>query len=236
VPQMILVVDDDPLFLRYVRHALELRCFVVHALSCGTSILGVIRSIHPDLVLLDRMLPGTDGFIICEDIRSQFPDLPVILLSTRSSSRDMIDGIYLGADDYLAKPLSPEFLVAKIHAVLRRTNRWTIEDLHRFGPYTLDAGEKRIWLDGHVLTLTKTEYMILAALIEKRGKVLDQDHIMVRILGYSPENTNGRSNISFHIRSLREKLGGHRGTLATVRGIGYRLRSLSARRLADISD
>ena len=219
-----LAVDDDASFLNYLVHVCSQRCIEVLPIQMGSFVFDVIREKRPDLLLLDRFLPDSDGFEICEDVKLRYPELPVILFSNRSEIQDMVDGIYLGADDFLAKPFPPAYLIAKIHAVLRRyQTEVSTSDEIKYSCFRIDTGKRQVFLSGAPLTLTKTEYKILYELVKKRGRVLSKDQIVTKILGYGPERQEAQNSVSFHIGSLRGKLKEHRQLIKTIRGVGFRL-------------
>ena len=218
--QTVMIVDDDPIFMDFVRFVLKQRNFKVVALSEGKEVLPRLSLDLPDIVLLDRLLPDVNGFDICEDIKIRYPDLPVLMFSTKADSEDIVAGIYLGADDYLPKPFTAELLTAKIHSICRRYNLDSGSYLFSYAGFTVDNQKKLIFGPKGALKLTKTEYKLLRELIKAKGALLSREFVMEEVLGYSSYHPDYEKNISFHIRSLRKKVGSER--IVTVRGLGYR--------------
>lgn len=176
-----------------------------------------------DLIILDLNLPKKDGFSVCEDIR-ETSTVPIIILSARDHEDDKVRALELGADDYIAKPFSPRELIARIGAVLKRLRKQTVSDpdepLLSFETLTLDRGEYILKIAGNAVKVTKTEFSILAYLIEHRDHVVERETLMKEIIGY--DHYLYDRTIDTHMKNLRKKIG-EAANIETVRGIGYRI-------------
>ena len=230
----ILVVEDNletqALLLRYLRSA----GFDCSSASDGRSGLQVATQDRPDLVLLDVMLPELDGLSVCRRLRREV-GVPVILLTARAEERDRVEGLELGADDYVTKPFSPRELVARIRAVLRRTRQPNEPERVECGGLVLDGTTRRARAADQELSLTRTEFDLLWTLAGQPGRVFPRDELGAR-LGRDDRSTAGRA-VDTHIANLRRKLSAvldgeataeRTVELETVYGVGYRLRSRGA--------
>ncbi|MBV8949390.1 MAG: response regulator transcription factor [Actinobacteria bacterium] len=219
----ILVVDDEPVVRDVVVKYLARDGFATMEASTGDDARALIEEREPTLVVLDVMLPGTDGLELCRWIRSR-GDLPVILLTARVEETDRIVGLELGADDYVTKPFSPRELVARVRAVLRRPRdeqprQRTID----VGDLTIDAGTRRVARNGEEIALTAKEFELLWFLAANRGLVFSRETLMDRIWGYQSVVDTG--TVTVHVRRLREKIEADPSSpvhLQTVWGVGYR--------------
>lgn len=220
----VLLVEDDPRIRRVLHLALQDEGYAVLEAATGDEGLRVLTGCDPDVVLLDLMLPDTDGFAVCRRIRRE-SDVPVIMVSARTDSHDVVAGLEAGADDYVTKPLVAKELSARIRALLRRT-----EPLNG-SPRSIAAGDLEIHVDeGFVLrdekplALTRTEFRLLAELARADGKVCSREYLLERVWGYG---YFGDSRIvDVHIRRLRGKVErdpGNPRLVVTARGLGYRL-------------
>jgi DNA-binding response OmpR family regulator len=222
----VLVVDDDPKIQALVRAYLQREGLAVVTASDGTFALEEIRRSQPQLVVLDLMLPGLDGMSVLRQLRQE-SDVPVLILSARGSTPDRVYGITEGADDYLPKPFSPAELVARVKAILRRTNsdgRQDAEGVFQHNDLTIDLGRQQVLQDGHELNLTSAEFRLLSALVGARGRVLSRQQLQDALYRDAAAGALDRT-IDVHIGRLRAKLGDNPGRpryVATVRGGGYR--------------
>jgi DNA-binding response OmpR family regulator len=222
----VLVVDDDPKIQALVRAYLQREGLAVVTASDGTFALEEIRRSQPQLVVLDLMLPGLDGMSVLRQLRQE-SDVPVLILSARGSTPDRVYGITEGADDYLPKPFSPAELVARVKAILRRTNsdgRQDAERVLQHNDLTIDLGRQQVLQDGHELNLTSAEFRLLSALVAARGRVLSRQQLQDALYRDAAAGALDRT-IDVHIGRLRAKLGDDPGRpryVATVRGGGYR--------------
>ena len=219
----VLVVDDEPLVRDVVVRYLKHEGFKTLEAADGDSARELIEHADPHLVVLDVMLPGTDGLALCRWIRSR-SELPVIMLTARGDEADRIVGLELGADDYVTKPFSQRELAARVRTVLRRTGPppAPVEQL-RFGGLELDARARDVLLDRRPLRLTAKEFDLLFFLASNPRQVFSRDQLMARVWGYEAALDTG--TVTVHIRRLRSKIEPDPAEprhLETVWGVGYR--------------
>ncbi|SRR5581483_1456451 len=219
----VLVVDDDPAVLSGLRRALALEHYDVSVASDGEAALALLESNKPDLLVLDIMLPGIDGLMVCEHVR-QTGALPIIMLTAKDTVPDRIAGLDRGADDYLVKPFSVDELLARVRALLRRVQQQPDHDLLSYADVTLDTGAREAYRAGRLLKLTPLEYDLLSLLLRHPRHALSREQLCQQVWGYAFE---GESNfVDVAVKELRKKLeeaGGER-IIQTVRGFGYVLR------------
>jgi len=222
-----IVVDDNLSFLKFVTFSLAQQSFRVTPLSEGKRLLETLKENPADVVLLDRFLPDMDGFELCQLVKADHPSLPIIMFSTAGEAQDVIQGLTIGADDYLPKPFPPEMLVAKINAVCRRylQTKTEIPESYFLGPLEIRRATRTILLDGTPLQFTKSEYRIVEVLAQKPGVVLSRVDILQQAFGYPEDADYLANNLGFHMTAIRKKLGRHRDMIETVRGFGYRIRT-----------
>jgi two-component system, OmpR family, alkaline phosphatase synthesis response regulator PhoP len=233
----LLVVEDDPDIAELLRHYLERAGHEVVVLTQGTEALPRVRADRPDLVILDRMLPGLDGLEICRLLRAQraTADLPVMMLTARAEESDRIVGLELGANDYITKPFSAKEVVARVNALLRRSTRGAGRPAEAAAPpapsatRVLEYGDIRMDLDQHVVTsaghdvrLTAKEFLLLKYFLEHRGRVLSRDLMLTDVWGY--QYTGGSRTVDVHVRRLREKMPVLAEAIETVKQFGYKLK------------
>jgi len=219
----VLVVDDEPIVREVVVRYLEREGFRTLEAGDGQSARELVESGAPNLVVLDVMLPGTDGLTLCRWIRSR-SDLPVIMLTARGEEADRIVGLELGADDYVTKPFSPRELAARVRTVLRRAEPATTRaERLSFDGLELDAGTRDVHRDGRTLRLTAKEFDLLWFLASHPRRVFSREQLMSRVWGYESELDTG--TVTVHVRRLREKIEPDPSRpryLETVWGVGYR--------------
>ncbi|MCB2148659.1 MAG: response regulator transcription factor [Deltaproteobacteria bacterium] len=219
--QTVLVIDDDDKLNRLLKRFLRDYGFEVYSAVDADEGLRKVRTVQPDLVILDVMLPGMTGFEICKRIRESSA-LPIIMLTARGDVTDKVVGLELGADDYLPKPFEPRELVARMQAVLRRA-RHTGSDRRRcFGALAIDFHRRLAFMDGRDAALTTTEFAALDLLVRHAGRPLDRDEIMQTLRGIDSECFNRVVDIT--MSRLRQKLGDdpkHPQYIKTVWGTGY---------------
>src|SRR5512139_1184529 len=175
---LILVVDDEPKIVRLARDYLEKDGFRVLSASDGATALAMARSERPDLIVLDIMLPGMDGWEVCRRLRGE-TEAPIIMLTARAEESDQIVGLELGADDYITKPFSPRALVARVRAVLRRAQgEVKAPAVLRLGGLEIDLASRRVVLDGQPLQLTPNEFKLLALLARHPGQTLTREQLL----------------------------------------------------------
>ena len=223
----ILVVDDDAKIVRLVRMYLEREPYRVVEAADGPAALAAIAEHDPALVVLDLMIPEVDGLAVIRAIRDR-ADTPIIVLSARGTTRDRIEGLRLGADDYVAKPFSPAELVVRVRRVLARTGGGTrthLEPLLEHGGLVVDRARHTVAVDGRPIALTPVESVLLVTLLDADGRVLSRDQLLDAIYGLDAADVLDRT-IDVHVGRLRDKLGDASAAprfIATVRGAGYRL-------------
>ena len=221
----VLVVDDDRNIVQLVRMYLEKDGYQVAVAYEGTEALDVVRTFKPDLIVLDIMLPGVDGHEVCKRLRWE-SDVPIIMLTARTSESDKLVGLDLGADDYVTKPFSPRELLARIRAVLRRApgsdDLGGPEELS-VGPLTIYPRRRQVVLEEKPVQLTPTEFNLLKVLAMSPGQVFTRAQLIERAFGYDFEGFE--RNVDVHITSLRRKLDARSRDklIKTVYGLGYKL-------------
>ncbi len=224
----ILVVDDDRKLVRLLQSYLEQSGFTVRVAYDGEGALHAIRREHPDLVLLDLMLPDRDGWQITRIVRgdAQLATLPIIMLTARVEATDKIVGLELGADDYVTKPFNPQEVVARVRAVLRRVAGSPLQtQVLRVGELVMDVDRHEARYAGDLLDLTPSEYELLRAFLEKPGHAYTRLELIEEVLGYAYEGLE--RTVDSHVKNLRKKIGAGNeapDSIQTVYGVGYRLR------------
>src|SRR6266849_2518382 len=221
----ILVVEDDQDIAELVARYLDKAGFVTERATSGREALKTIAARPPDLVVLDLMLPHVDGLEVCRVVRSNEATaaIPIIMLTARVEESERIVGLELGADDYLAKPFSPNELVARVRALLRRTQRGMAPEIKTlaYGPIALDTERHIVSSGGQDVTLTAKEFLLLEYLLRHRGRVLSRDVLLTDVWGY--RYTGGTRTVDVHVRRLREKLPLLAEAIVTVKQFGYKL-------------
>ena len=217
----LLIIDDDEKLNRLLARYLEGFGFSLLAATRPEKGMELLKQKAPDLVILDVMLPDTNGFEVCKHIRATSM-VPVIMLTARGDLMDRVVGLELGADDYLPKPFEPRELVARIQSVLRRTRRAPDDRLLERGRLTIDLGRRQVMIDGAQIALTTNEFNALSLLANHPGRVLDRDEILQELRGMDSEAFNRTVDIT--ISRLRQKLGDDPRAprfIKTVWGAGY---------------
>jgi len=219
----ILVVEDDRDIAELVDRYLQKAGFSIELLSSGRDALKAIADRTPDLLILDLMLPHVDGLEICRSVRSdpRTAAIPIIMLTARAEESERIVGLEIGADDYVAKPFSPNELVARVRALLRRTQRQPETRDISYGPIHVDTERHVVSSAGTAVALTAKEFLLLEYLLQHRGRVLSRDLLLTDVWGY--RYTGGTRTVDVHVRRLREKLPILTEGLVTVKQFGYKL-------------
>jgi DNA-binding response OmpR family regulator len=221
----ILIVEDEVDILQLVTHNLKSAEFNVLTAEDGYQALSLAKKHLPQLVILDLMLPGLDGFEVCKELKRSptTKNIPILMLTARGEEVDRIVGLELGADDYVVKPFSPRELILRVRAILRRfapeepaAVRWQRNGLG------VDLEAHRVVVNNEEAILTATEFCLLAELIRNLGKVLTRDRLLDRVWGYQFDGY--ARTVDTHVRRLRQKLGPYAEWIETVRGVGYRFR------------
>lgn len=221
----ILVVDDEEHIQELLKFNLESNGYKVYCSGNGTDALKFVRSEKPDLVLLDVMLPGIDGYDVCKEIRrdNNISNLPIIMITAKSEELDKILGLELGADDYLTKPFSLRELLARVKAVLRRTTIMPIDKSYKFENIVVDFEKHEVTKEGDRIELTLKEFEVLEILIKNKGRVITRDFLLDKVWGY--EYIGETRTVDVHIRHLRQKIEEDDKIpryIETIRGVGYR--------------
>jgi DNA-binding response OmpR family regulator len=215
----VLVVEDDPTIAGSVIARLRAEGFAVAHAGTGPAAVEAAGRLKPDLIVLDLMLPGFDGLEVCRRVQAQRP-VPVLMLTARDDENDLLVGLAVGADDYLTKPFSMRVLAARVHALLRRTERTTAPETPiRLGPLEIVRSERRVRRDGAEAHLTPTEYDLLVYLAERHRSVLPRERLLAEVWGWA--EGCGTRTVDSHIKALRRKLGAD--LIRTVHGVGYAL-------------
>ncbi|MBE1471099.1 response regulator transcription factor [Kibdelosporangium phytohabitans] len=223
----VLVVDDEPNILELLSAALRLSGFVVHAADCGTEALAAARRVRPDIVVLDVMLPDTDGFTLARALRTVQDRLPVLFLTARDAVEDRIAGLTAGGDDYVTKPFSLEEVVLRLRAILRRTNGGAEaprdDGTFRYADLVLDEDAHEVHRGGRLVQLSPTEFNLLRYLMVNAERVVSKPQILDRVWNYD-FGGDGRI-VESYISYLRRKIDSVEPALIhTIRGVGYSLR------------
>jgi DNA-binding response OmpR family regulator len=224
----ILIVEDDPDIAELVARYLDKAGFETAHAATGRDALKAIAADPPHVVILDLMLPYVDGLEICRTVRSNSATaaLPIIMLTARAEESERIVGLELGADDYLAKPFSPGELVARVRALLRRSQRTAEASASAaskltYGPLAVDTDTHTVTHAGETVTLTAKEFLLLEYLLQHRGRVLSRDVLLTDVWG--DRYTGGTRTVDVHVRRLREKLPFLTQALLTIKQFGYKL-------------
>ncbi|QHW34873.1 response regulator transcription factor [Paenibacillus rhizovicinus] len=223
----ILIVDDDPSIIKITKLYLTKNGYVVEDANDGSAALDKIKSRQFDLAVLDLMLPKLDGWSVCRQLREENLLIPIIMLTARSETHERIEGLRLGADDYVVKPFDPNELLARIDAVLRRSE-WKRADVPATRMTPLNIGNLSIRLDSltvaidaQPINMTRREFELLAFLIQRAGKVYSREELISQIWGWDYEGED--RVVDLYIQRVRRKLGTGTGwNLATVWGVGYK--------------
>jgi DNA-binding response OmpR family regulator len=223
MPELILLVDDEPRIVKLARDYLEKDGFRVISAGDGITALASARRERPDLIVLDLMLPGMDGREVCRALRRE-SDVPIIMLTARAEESDQVVGLELGADDYVTKPFSPRALVARVRALLRRSRgQVKVPKRIRAGALEIDLDAHRVTRDGEVIHLTPSEFKLLTLLARRPGQTLTREQLMDDLHGGSIGSFD--RSVDSHIKNLRRKLETDMERprfIETVYGVGYR--------------
>ncbi|MBM3150995.1 MAG: response regulator transcription factor [Chloroflexi bacterium] len=220
--ERILIIEDDPAILKLLQRGLQYEGYQVDVATDGRAGLNLARDRHPDLVILDWMLPGMDGLEVCRRLRLG-GGLPILMLTAKDTIEDRVQGLDAGADDYLVKPFNLDELSARLRALLRRTQTERVQ-VYKFADLTLDTSSRLVTRGNRQVQLTAKEYELLELFLRHPRQVLTREVIFDRVWGY---DFGGESNVlEVYIRYLRQKLedGGEARLIHTIRGVGYVLR------------
>ena len=220
--ERILVIEDDPAILKVLQRGLSYEGYMVDIATDGRTGLNLAQSHHPDLVILDWMLPGMDGLDVCRRLRMQ-SELPILMLTAKDTIQDRVQGLDAGADDYIIKPFNLDELTARIRALLRRTQTER-NQVYKFVDLTMDTASRQVTRGKRLVPLTAKEYELLELFLRHPRQVLTREVIFDRVWGY---DFGGESNVlEVYIRYLRQKLevNDEPRLIYTVRSVGYVLR------------
>ncbi len=224
--KLVLVVDDEKDILQLIKYNLEREGFKVETASDGNEALRKANEVKPDLILLDIMLPGKDGYEVMKSLNQneKTAGIPVIFLTAKSAEFDEGLGLELGADDYIVKPISPRKLISRIRAVLRRSEGGKTEGGKNidFGEVFIDRESYLVKINGKQVFFPRKEFEILYYLASHEGKVISRETLLSRIWG--ADVYVGDRTVDVHIRKIREKLGGHAEMIETIKGVGYKFK------------
>lgn len=223
--KLITLIEDEPDIQEIIAYNLKREGYQVGSALTGEDGLSLIERKKPDLILLDLMLPGIDGLEVCRRLRSktETQDIPIIMVSAKGEETDVVLGLGLGADDYIAKPFSPKELIARVKAVLRRSKTQVYtskEDKIAHGNLLIEPSKHKVTLDGKEIIFTASEFKMLATLANNPGRVYTREQLINHSLGENVVVVD--RNIDVHIRAIRKKLGEEYNFIETIRGIGYR--------------
>lgn len=225
--ERVLVVDDEPDIVALVAYHLAKSGYLVSTATSGPDGLALARREKPSLVVLDLMLPGLSGLEVMQQLRADQATsrIAVLMLTARREESERIEGLTLGADDYLTKPFSPQELVLRVAAILRRVKSSDAEssDVQEVGPLKIDRTAHRVTVDGREVELTPTEFRLLTLLAERKGRVQPRNMLLEIVWEAAPDIQT--RTVDMHVQRLRAKLGSAGDLIETVRGFGYRLRS-----------
>lgn len=213
----ILVVDDEPLIRNVIKEYCLLENYIVYEAENGIEAIEKINSLDIDIIVLDIMMPKLDGFSAFKEIK-KIKNIPTIILSARNDEFDKLMGFEIGIDDYLTKPFSPKELIARIKAILKRTNN--IVDCYKYKDLNIDFKGHFVTIDNVELKLTPKEYELLCYFTRNQGIALSREQLLSKIWGYDFYGDD--RTIDTHIKMLRNNLGKYRDLIKTVRGVGYK--------------
>lgn len=221
----LLVVDDEQNIRDLLAAALRFAGFEVETASCGNEALGAVRNRPPDLIVLDVMMPDMDGFTLTRRLRSRGDEMPVLFLTARTDSADAVRGLRAGGDDYVTKPFSLDEVVARIHAILRRTSPAGEEHRLTAGALELDEDTHEVRRDGEPVELSPTEFTLLRYLLLNAGRVVTKQQILDHVWGY--DYVGDGAVVESYISYLRRKIDAPEteSFITTKRGVGYLLRT-----------
>lgn len=220
---MIYLVEDDDSIRELVIYTLQTTGLPAKGFSCAREFWEAVKEELPSMALLDIMLPDEDGLSILRKLRDSRPTakLPVIMLTAKGTEYDKVVGLNSGADDYIPKPFGMMELVARVKALLRRTEPETKSGSYRLGSVFVDLGKHIVKVDGEIVSLTYKEFELLVFLMENEGIVLTRDQLLSKIWGYDFDGET--RTVDVHIRTLRQKLGEASRYIETIRGVGYKM-------------
>lgn len=226
--ETVLVIEDETDVVDLLRYNLNKAGFSVLIATDGLQGLEMARKNRPDVIVLDLMLPGMNGHAVCKALKGD-PDtesLPIIMLTAKGEPSERVQGLEMGADDYVTKPFSTKELVLRVKALVRRVKAGRGGEVLEVDQFSVNKNGFEIRLEGERLDLTTTEFKLLTLLIERRGRIQSRETLLYDVWGY--QNAIDTRTVDTHMRRLREKLGAHSPRLETIRGEGYRFNALES--------
>ena len=223
--EKILIVEDEPDIIKMLEYNLKKEGFRITSASDGREALRRAEREHPDIIILDLMLPEIDGLEVCKTLKqsSDTADIPVIMLTAKAQETDKIVGLELGADDYITKPFSIRELTARVKAVLRRTGEKNkLPEIFEIGNLTIDFSKIKVTVGNKPVELTSKEFELLSALVKAKGRVLSRDYLLDNIWGFDNAIEIQSRTVDVHIQTLRKKLKQAAKRVVTVKNYGYR--------------
>jgi two-component system phosphate regulon response regulator PhoB len=222
----ILIIEDEEDIVELVKYNLNKEGFKLASSNNGTDGLKQIKTIKPNLILLDIMLPGMNGIEILKQIKKDdsLAEIPVIMLTAKTEESDVVIGLELGADDYITKPFSPKILASRIKAVLKRYTKPATGKFTNIGHLTIDESKHKVTVLKKEIKLTLTEFKILTFLANRPDIVVGRDKLLNGVFGYESDVFD--RTVDAHIKSLRKKLGKCKNYIETVRGLGYKFKEI----------
>ena len=223
---MIYCVEDERNIRELLVYTLHSTGFTAKGLENGEQLYEALEKEIPELILLDIMMPGEDGYTVLEKIKAmpEVKDVPVIMVTAKGAEFDKVKGLDMGADDYITKPFGMMELVSRVRALLRRAEPEKKGGLLQVGPIAVDAAKHTVKVNDQAVVLTFKEFELLCYLMENEGMVLTRDQLLSRIWGYDFDGET--RTVDVHIRTLRQKLGAASGYIETIRGVGYKMEEI----------
>lgn len=218
----VLLVEDENDVVDLVRYHLGRAGFRVSSAASGPEGLRLARELRPEVIVLDLMLPGLDGYEVCRQLKADqdTAKIGILMLTAKGETKDRVRGLELGADDYVGKPFSPRELVLRVESLHRRCQQQVQADVLTVDVFEVDRTNFTVKIEGKRLDVTTTEFKLITILLERRGKILSREVLLADVWGY--QSIIDTRTVDTHIRRLREKLGRHSRRIETLRGEGYR--------------
>lgn len=215
----ILVVDDEERIREVIKKYAQLEGYEVTESVSGEEAVELCKEKEYDLIVMDVMMPGMDGFLACKEIK-EYRDIPVLMLSARGEEYDRIHGFEVGVDDYVVKPFSPRELMLRIKVILGRKQNGKIKEIFQKQGFILNFSSREVFIDGRKVNMTNKEYELLCCLVKNKGIALTREKLLSEVWGYN--YCGDDRTLDTHIKLLRNSLGEYRELLVTLRGVGYR--------------
>ncbi len=215
----ILVVDDEERIREVIKKYAQWEGYEVTESVSGEEAVELCKEKEYDLIVMDVMMPGMDGFLACKEIK-EYRDIPVLMLSARGEEYDRINGFEVGVDDYVVKPFSPRELMLRIKVILGRKQNGKIKEIFQKQGFILNFSSREVFIDGRKVNMTNKEYELLCCLVKNKGIALTREKLLSEVWGYN--YCGDDRTLDTHIKLLRNSLGEYRELLVTLRGVGYR--------------